>query len=527
MLHRFQADAVRTLICTVLAANYVMPVQAADQCSDVLQQGIFNTTTVNQSVGIKNDYNAWLCTTEFRTHQEAHDAGVQIGFPVYDVPIQIGGTFDQSARDTWKKNHCSSTVDKSQYSALYQKVVTEISDNTVNAWRDCMISLYQVKLGLNGVALSHGPTAVSMKIRWTPLDGFDTRLPKVTGYTLVGAKIQTVGNTLFSVGTNVPATETIVDFTRDSARSPVVITLNTDRGSVTAYVPAQSMSIKLHGQLSPTIEQHQVATKDYSWYQADPDDDCVKDLNFDQTFYPPDGYTFTSYTFEETTKNGDRTGYSSKRDGNGVAFHMHVQGDDGFGGFCKRHGWLGLNIHVTGERWVRNPMTVWESDATGAPLQETLLLHYPYLQPSADVRNFQLAYVATVDKVIGDDVSRVQLTDGAPSASGITSKGDASGNLVLDASQAFTTWRQSLGGGEHNLLLTETKSTTSKTKRPGTSLIDEKAKTACSTGPNKQVYEIEYSGQPNVFTVTCGPLAQPAAGAANRKLSVTSVDVSK
>jgi hypothetical protein len=440
LYHASLVVAVCLFFASQLATAY-----ATDQCSDILNRGIFNTTTVNQSVGIKNDYNAWLCTTEFSTHQEAYNAGISIGFPVYDIPLQLGATFDSNARETWKRSHCSSTTDRSQYSAAYQKIVSEISPNVVNAWRDCMIGLYQSRIGLSGVALARGATQVTMKIKWQPYDSFDARLPKVRGYSMVGATLQTVGSTLFRVGATVPATETNVDFVRQSPKQPVTLTINTDRGSVTAYVPPQTMSLKVSAQLNPTIERHEIQTKSYRFYEKTPDDDCVKDMNFEQTYYPPDGFTFTSYTSGETTKNGDRTNYSSTPSGNGVTFKMHVQGDDGLGGFCKRHGWLGLNINVTGERWVRVPMTGYSEEKSGSPLQESILIHYPYLQPSADFRNFQLQFVITVQKVIGDDVVSVHLTDGATTASGLTAKADSSGNLIVDGSQAFADWRRSLG----------------------------------------------------------------------------------
>jgi hypothetical protein len=491
----------------------VVSTRAADQCADILKAGIFNVTTVNQSVGIKNDYNAWLCTTEFHTHQEANDAGVAVGFPVYDIPIQIGLTFKDSDRDTWKSTNCSGQTDRSQYSATYQKVVSEIQSNSVNAWRDCMIALYSTRIGLGSVALAHGPRQVSMKIKWQPYDGFDTRLPKVTGYSMIGATQATVGSTLCQVGVNVPATETNLDFVRQSPHDPVTLTLNTDRGSVTAYVPPETMHLEVSASLLPTVEKKQVATKDYAFYEADPDDDCVRDLNFDRDYYPPDGYGFTSYTFEETTKNGDRTSYSSSAQSDRVHFHMHVQGDDGTFGFCKRHGWLGLSVHVTGQRWVPTTLTRFDTgEVTYPALQQSVLIHYPYLSPSVDVRNFQLPFVATVRKVIGDDAATLQLSNSAPSAAGITTAIDPiSGNLTIDATKAFADWIASMSGnGNPSSALSANANTSNSltpvlptTAKPNS--IDMAAAEACKKlSTELEVFTIETNGDEKSFRVICG-----------------------
>jgi hypothetical protein len=211
-----------------------------------------------------------------------------------------------------------------------------------------------------------------MKVKWQPLDSFDTKLPEVRGFSIVGANLQTVGDTLFKVGVKVPATETNIDFARTASNVPVTLTLNTDRGSVTAYVPPQSMSLTISAILSPTIEQRKLATRHHEFYLHTPNDDCVKRVNFSNTYFPPDKHTFTSYTFEETTKAGSRTSYGSRVEGGGVRFEGGVQGDDGTFGFCETHGWLGLRIHVTGEQWAEVNMKPYTAATKGEPLQESI-----------------------------------------------------------------------------------------------------------------------------------------------------------
>jgi hypothetical protein len=76
------------------------------ECRSVLQGGVFNTTNINKTQSSKRAFENWLCTTEFRTHDDAHAAGVSIGAVVYGIPIQVGGKYSDSQRDAWKKAHC-------------------------------------------------------------------------------------------------------------------------------------------------------------------------------------------------------------------------------------------------------------------------------------------------------------------------------------------------------------------------------------------------------------------------------------
>jgi hypothetical protein len=62
------------------------------------------------------------------------------------------------------------------------------------------------------------------------------------------------------------------------------------------------------------------------------------------------------------------------------------------------------------------------------------------------VRNFTAHYTAVVDKVVGDDVTTVYLTDGISQAAGIRAAVDLSGNLIINADDAFTEWRRTGGG---------------------------------------------------------------------------------
>src|SRR6266508_1289772 len=68
------------------------------ECRAVLQGGVFNTTNINKTASSKRAFENWLCTTEFKTHDDAHAAGISIGAVVYGIPIKLGGTYNDSER---------------------------------------------------------------------------------------------------------------------------------------------------------------------------------------------------------------------------------------------------------------------------------------------------------------------------------------------------------------------------------------------------------------------------------------------
>src|SRR5215472_12664702 len=73
------AKTMKRLLMWFVVLCISVTTQAADQCSDILQNGFINTESLNSNVGVMNDFNAWLCTTEFHTHQEARNAGIGLG----------------------------------------------------------------------------------------------------------------------------------------------------------------------------------------------------------------------------------------------------------------------------------------------------------------------------------------------------------------------------------------------------------------------------------------------------------------
>lgn len=124
MLHRI-ASVIYVLLCSVVSFGQVpfapptaalssrpaneqkTLLPAANDCNALLAGGVFNQLRLRTASDIRLAIFDWECTTEFKTHDEAINSGLSIGFPVYGVPLQVGGTFSDAQRETWKRDHCA------------------------------------------------------------------------------------------------------------------------------------------------------------------------------------------------------------------------------------------------------------------------------------------------------------------------------------------------------------------------------------------------------------------------------------
>jgi hypothetical protein len=402
----------------------------ANDCAQVISKGIISTDHINQSVSTQNGYTSWLCSTEFQTHQEAHNAGISIGTLVYNIPLQIGGMFDSNLRNLWKRDHCQASSGASTYSESYSRVLSQISDIPVRAWLECIKT--SPKSGLSGVPKPRGTTSVSFIVQWIQTDYLDTISPEVTGYSISGGRIITQGSSLLKKGSKILPTTTTIDVERTNSDTPVVLTINTNRGSIPMYAPPIKLKIRLEVEIKPTAEvyEYKEGTMENMYWHT-PYDDCVRRVDIDRSYSPPAGYSLADVKGPfETTKNGTRTNWRGPLHENGIIWiRGFVQGDDSWG-FCKRSGWLGLKIQVNGERWNKQPLQTFAQSIQGAPGQTSFVVPYPYLI-SGRIRKVAFSYSVSVYKQYGDDENRIQLSESQPSADGAAISINEDGKLSI------------------------------------------------------------------------------------------------
>jgi len=127
-------------LALVLSALAFVHAQSPDcqECRTVLAGGVFNTTNINKTQAAHDAFTAWECTTNFSSAEEAINAGVSVGVPIYDVPVQIGATFSDSQKKTWKNAHCSNNTSDTQSFSNLVIAMKQAAPEILQAWTKCI-----------------------------------------------------------------------------------------------------------------------------------------------------------------------------------------------------------------------------------------------------------------------------------------------------------------------------------------------------------------------------------------------------
>jgi hypothetical protein len=157
------------------------------ECRAVLAGGVFNTTNINKTQAAHDAFTAWECTTNFSSGEEAVNAGVSIGVPIYDIPVQIGATFSNSQKSTWKSAHCSNNTSESQSFSNLVFAMKQAAPEILQAWTKCI----QNSCGSAHAALACSVTSreggVIFRANWLRTSG-DNVAPKVQFFRSYDAK---------------------------------------------------------------------------------------------------------------------------------------------------------------------------------------------------------------------------------------------------------------------------------------------------------------------------------------------------
>jgi hypothetical protein len=79
---------------------------AQNSCSDLIPpDGAYDRIRSYLSVEKRDYLDEISYVKDFGSHDDALKFGVSLGVPIYNVPLQIGGTFDSANKDEWRKEY--------------------------------------------------------------------------------------------------------------------------------------------------------------------------------------------------------------------------------------------------------------------------------------------------------------------------------------------------------------------------------------------------------------------------------------
>jgi hypothetical protein len=217
---------ISTALIGILAISYQAAAQ--NQCN----QMPITTSIVNSSTQATSAFDHMLCDSDFKTHEEARNAGISLGVVVYGVPLTLNGTFSEAQKNTWKHEHCETTTTSSTFAQSYQAIMKYVSVDAYKAWNDCQrVNAYGVSCWIGSTSTDDDDKLV-LFTKWNAVPGDKGASPKIQGTSLVGAKTIS-GATLFPNGADLSLNPSVA-LARDDD-STIVAVINTNRGSCPAY----------------------------------------------------------------------------------------------------------------------------------------------------------------------------------------------------------------------------------------------------------------------------------------------------
>jgi hypothetical protein len=210
--------------------------QNADQCRDVLQDGIRDQYSVTSSANMKSAFKNGFCNSTSNSSGSSTGAGLGVSVPLADAILGIKGNYSQDQQQAMKNKYCgnsSSDLSNDDYESMMKRVA---SVAVIQAWAQCMHDRAPVppQAGLVSDVVSAGASDFVFRFRW--IAGFQTNSAKVKDFFPSHA---TCSGPSISKGATIGTGWSVAQCTRQG-NDAVMITVEADDqlGATTQTLPA-------------------------------------------------------------------------------------------------------------------------------------------------------------------------------------------------------------------------------------------------------------------------------------------------
>jgi hypothetical protein len=226
---------VPTLLGFFLALGFTPTSFAGPECGQILEHGVFNTTTTYSLSFRTQTLINWLSQSTFESFGQAKDAAANLGFEIGGIPFELGG----HSRETDWHNYQSylQTLNFSDEKTLQQfsQVLTAADAAIVDAWKSCILNNKGVSHAV--AEMSYDPKVFTINLIYDP-EGPPAEAT-ITSFTITPSSVECDPpvHTTYGFRTSIPSSQLILHCTRKSASDAVQVTGNTLKGPLSAKLP--------------------------------------------------------------------------------------------------------------------------------------------------------------------------------------------------------------------------------------------------------------------------------------------------
>ena len=142
---------------------------AQDACVSLIQNAMYDTISTSNSQQTNSQARSSFCSWYSSYRAQNSSAGLNVGIPIGDIPVSVGGSYTYGSADALNQAMCQSSASASAGDAVFQSVKQYIDPNSAQAFDACVAAEQH---GLKGTALtSNDNTLFNIELIYTPPTG--------------------------------------------------------------------------------------------------------------------------------------------------------------------------------------------------------------------------------------------------------------------------------------------------------------------------------------------------------------------
>ena len=221
---------VRTVLGLLFALSCTSRI-VADDCSQILEHGIFNKISTDSLSTKTHTLINWLSQSTFESYGQAKDSAAKIGFAIEGIPIELGG----HSRETDWRNY-QATLQTLSFSDLktldqFSQTVVSADKGIVDAWTACITERPGVSHAV--IVSSYDPRVFTIELIYQMVGTPPTA--KINNFTVTPSTVHCTPRV--GTGSEITSSSIIMACSRHSATDAIQVTGNTSKGPISAKLP--------------------------------------------------------------------------------------------------------------------------------------------------------------------------------------------------------------------------------------------------------------------------------------------------